>query len=108
MTNDEIRRMFRDAAELRKLGPLSPGRKELEARCAEARARYEAECLDGEAPAETAPAEPVWSDALKYLGGLLQSLDAADPSTAPANQAVWQVIAPAVKAYYSKDGEPAE
>lgn len=114
MTSDEIRQMFRAAADLRKMGPFDKEREEAERRFAELDARYRAECLGSAPPvSEKEPSSPDWESALRYLAGLFQQMDAAMPETAPMNKAAWAVIAPAVQKFYEggnagKNGEPAE
>lgn len=114
MTSDEIRQMFRDAADLRKMGPFDMGREAAEARFAELSERYDAEYLSAPpAPRGEKPARPEWKAALQYLAGVLQQLDAAVPETAPMNKAAWAVVAPAVQKFYEgekagKNEEPAE
>jgi len=113
MEPKDIQQMFRDAADLRKMGPFDENRKAVEERYAAASARYNAECLSLPPPRDERPAVPDWKSAMAYLAGLLQQMDAVAPETAPMNKAAWSVIAPAVQAYYGKgktekNEEPAE
>lgn len=109
-----IQQMFRDAADLRKMGPFDKERETIESRFAELSERYRAECLPSNPePRHEKPAQPEWKAALQYLAGVLQQMDAAVPETAPMNKAAWDVIAPAVQKFYEdgnagKNGEPVE
>lgn len=114
MEPKDIQQMFRDAADLRKMGPFDKEREATERRFAELDARYRAECLGSAPPvSEKEPSRPDWEAALQYLAGLFRQMDAAMPETAPMNKAAWDVIAPAVQKFYEggnagKNGEPAE
>lgn len=114
MTSEEIKQMFRDAADLGKMGPFDEKRKEAEARFAELSERYRAEYLSaGAGPRREKPAQTDWKSVLGYLAAVFQQMDAAMPESAPTNKAAWAVIAPAVQKFYEgektgKDGESAE
>lgn len=114
MEPKDIQQMFRDAADLRKMGPFDKEREATEARFAELSERYKAEYLSARPePRPEKSAQPDWKAALQYLVGILQQMDAAVPETAPMNKAVWTVIAPAVQKFYEgekteKNEEPAE
>jgi len=108
MEPKDIRQMFRDAADLRKMGPFDKEREATEARFAELSERYKAEYLSAPtAPRGEKPAQPEWKAVLQYLAGVFQQMDAAVPETAPMNKAAWAVIAPAVQKFYEgeKTGE---
>lgn len=110
----DIRQMFRDAANLRKMGPFDKEREMMEARFAELSEQYKAEYLSTQTvPCDEKPIQPDWKASLQYLAGILQQMDAAVPETAPMNKAVWAVIAPAVQKFYEgekivKNEEPTE
>lgn len=114
MESDEIRQMFRDAADLRKMGPFDKDRKATEERFETLAARYRAEYLSAQPePREEKPRQPEWKAALSYIASLLQQMDAVAPESAKMNHAAFAVIAPAVQKYYEeknseKKGEPAE
>lgn len=114
MEPKDIQQMFRDAADLRKMGPFDKEREVTEARFAELSKQYEAEYLSARSePRQEKPAQPDWKAALQYLAGVLQQMDAAVPETAPMNKAAWAVIAPAVQKFYEgektgKNEEPVE
>lgn len=114
MEPKDIQQMFRDAADLRKMGPFDKEREATEARFAELSEQYKAEYLSARPePRPEKPAQLDWKAALQYLVGILQQMDAAVPETAPMNKAVWAVIAPAVQKFYEgektgKNEEPAE
>lgn len=113
MEPKDIQQMFRDAADLRKMGPFDKEREATEARFAELSERYKTEYLSARPePRPEKPAQPDWKAALQYLAGILQQMDAAVPETAPMNKAAWAVIAPAVQKFYEgekagKNEEPA-
>ena len=114
MEPKDIQQMFRDAADLRKIGPFDKEREATEARFAELSERYKAEYLSaGPGPRPEKPVQPDWQAVLQYLAGVFQQMDAAVPETAPMNKAAWAVIAPAVQKFYEgekagKNEEPAE
>ena len=114
MEPKDIQQMFRDAADLRKMGPFDEKLKETEARFAALSKQYETEYLSvSSEPRQEKPAQPDWKATLQYLAGVLQQMDAAVPETAPMNKAAWAVIAPAVQKFYEgekieKNEEPAE
>lgn len=114
MESKDIRQMFRDAADLRKMGPFDEKRKKTEARFAALSEQYKTEYLSARSePGQEKPVQPDWKAVLQYLAGVLQQMDAAVPETAPMNKAAWAVIAPAVQKFYEgektgKNEEPAE
>lgn len=101
MEPKDIQQMFRDAADLRKMGPFDKEREATEARFVELSKQYKAEYLTTKAkPCDEKQAQPDWKAALQYLAGILQQMDTAVPETAPMNKATWAVIAPAVQKFY--------
>lgn len=114
MEPKDIRQMFRDAADLRKMGPFDEKRNETEARFVTLSKQYESEYLSaGSEPRQEKPVQPEWKATLQYLAGVLQQMDAAVPETASMNKAAWAVIAPAVQKFYEgektgKNENPAE
>ena len=114
MEPKDIQQMFRDAADLRKMGPFDKEREATEARFVELSKRYKAECLTTAAkPRDEKQSQPDWKAALQYLAGVLQQMDMAFPESAPTNKAAWAVIAPAVQKFYEgektgKNEEPTE
>ena len=104
MEPKDIQQMFRDAAELRKMGPFDKEREATEARFVELSKRYKAECLTTAAkPRDEKQSQPDWKAALQYLAGVLQQMDMAFPESAPTNKAAWAVIAPAVQKFYGSE-----
>ena len=111
MEPKDIQQMFRDAADLRKMGPFDKEREATEARFVELSKQYKAEYLS--ISTEPRQEKPDWKAALRYLASILQQMDTAVPETAPMNKAAWAVIAPAVQKFYEgektgKNEEPAE
>lgn len=111
MEPKDIQQMFRDAADLRKMGPFDKEREATEARFVELSKQYKAEYLS--ISTEPRQEKPDWKAALQYLVGVFQQMDAAIPESAPMNKAAWAVIAPAVQKFYEgektgKNEEPAE
>lgn len=111
MEPKDIQQMFRDAADLRKMGPFDKEREATEARFVELSKQYKAEYLS--ISTEPRQEKPDWKAALQYLASILQQMDTAVPETAPMNKAAWAVIAPAVQKFYEgektgKNEEPAE
>lgn len=105
VTDDEIKKMFLFAAQVRKLPSGDPRKGQAEEALERMTERYVAENMvapSGE-PAEKAPP---WKDALQYVAAMFSQLDAVDPEGAAQRKAYWKEISEGVIGWNKKPAEP--